>query len=336
MRQGLDDIVYINGQDVSTNFKKARTDIRRIVEDTIEEAAKAKDPEAGALYGELKSKYQKSAENYDFVDDFFNILPEGTTAYKAATKDKQGLALVRNLQGDDKRKFAEAVADFGANNPQYADDVEGLLNSTLGAEWAKLMPSGKMDISRGMQGLVAGAASTAGYAIPTAIGYGVTRPKIAKTYLPAIASTAKATGRVVKDAAEGLATPMGEQVSREAVRVALPEIGGNQTPVTSTDLPAIGGKKTATKSELPAIGSRPNIEGAIIDNAPKIVDFAKNRYGANFKRALDAGMDETTAAFTTVNEQLNKGNTNVMAAFEGISTDPQAVTRTLNKYTGQR
>lgn len=314
LRKGLDDIVYINGQDVSSLFKRARTDIRNAIEDSIEEAALAKGPDVGDAYKALKKDYQKAATNYDFVDDIFEIPQPGTKASKVIAEETRGSRRIRNLQGDANAKYWDGLQQFAADNPDLAPEIEGILNVGAGTEWGQFIPANKMDIGRGAMGLVAGAATRA--PVESMIGYAATRPKVAQYYLPAVGEAIQAPIGAIG----GLATPIGEQVSREAVRV-------------GSELPVIGERTGLSERE---------IESAIIENAPSIVDYAKSRYGANFKRATDQGADESTAAFMVVADQLRKGNKNVIGAFGDMATDSgmgddrfgNTVANILDRYTG--
>lgn len=147
-----------------------------------------------------------------------------------------------------------------------------------------------------------------------------TRPAIGYPSVVKAGQGISAIGDIAESATKGLATPIGEQVSREAVRV-------------GSELPVIGERTGLSERE---------IESAIIENAPSIVDYAKNHYGANFKRATDQGVDEATAAFMVVADQLRKGNKNVIGAFGDMATDSgmgddrfgNTVANILDRYTG--
>jgi hypothetical protein len=314
MRQGLDDIVFLNGQDVSTNFKAARTGIRRVIEDAIEEAAQAKGPGVGDTYKALKEDYTKAATNYDFVDDIFEIPKTGTKASKIIAEERRGLGRIRNLQGAANVPYVDGLERFAAANPHLADDIRGILTVAAGQEWSQFIPASKMDIGRGAMGLLAGAATNA--PIPAIGGYVATRPAAARYYLPEIGKASQAA----IGSMEGLATPIGEQVSRQATRMA-------------SELPGIGERRGMSPVE---------IESAIIDNAPNLARFARERYGANYKRALDAGMDASTAAFRVISDQLDKGNENVGVVFDSIQSDSgmdrqrfnETAAQILKRYTG--
>lgn len=241
MRIGMDSKIFDHGQP-SKEYLKVAGIIRGHIEDALERVAYTKGDDIGRQYTKLKNNYSKAADEYTFIDDYFYI-PPSKMRKKDTSKIKGGIALLRNIQGDDKRVFKEAIDQFSKQAPEYADDLNALLIAEDAKRWGDFIPTNKTDIGRGAQATIAAIGGAAAGSNPAALVAGGTylasRPRAQAVVYPAAIKAGRAA---TKSMESGLATigsnPVAQQGVKELARIGARAVmpDPNQTPMGAGDL----------------------------------------------------------------------------------------------------
>lgn len=289
-------------------------DVRRAMENEVEQTADRYYQGAGAnaseAYRAAKEQYRMALEFADQFGREFGVETKviGDNVIENVRDVGQVANILRNINNKPKESQAILLRELQRIMPEYGKDVDEVF------KFAEVKPWMQSDISQTGKALgpiqSAGAGMAAGAAGGSLIGAaplgaiagglggfaaGVARsPQVAIGYLPAIGEAGRQIGKAAAKAtapvraATGVAKEYAGPVAKAIGRTGIAgEIGAAMSPKEAYALPDIGSR--------PKPVDRVELSSAIQANIPALTPFVKSNYGANYDRAIKAGMSEAEA-----------------------------------------
>lgn len=165
LKQMFDDLIRWGNQGVNKSGGKTKGALKQMrgrVNSQIKQHAK----EAGVLrqFEKMNADYGSAMDKIRYLSGYFT------------NKTKEGTA--RNISSVAKRRIRETLQDIATEVPEHASVVQQMDDIVVAKSFEPFIQANKMDVGRGMQGLLAGAA--VGNAPVAAAGYLATRPAVIK------------------------------------------------------------------------------------------------------------------------------------------------------------